>query len=66
MSCKFCQKIWNSEEEYRGRFENHYDETSAIVLEDGKPYLYVPCEDDWYSGTTMQINHCPKCGRKLI
>lgn len=65
--CELCKKIWSSQEEYCKQFaHHHYDETYALVMEDGKPYLYVPCEDWYYSDVVMQVNYCPKCGRKLI
>lgn len=66
MSCNFCETIWLSEDHYRTKFSNHWDERKAIVIEDGEPYLYIPCDDPYYSGTVMQINYCPKCGRKLV
>lgn len=64
--CELCKKIWSSQEEYCKQFVYHYDETYALVMEDEKPYLYVPCEDWYYSDIVMQVNYCPKCGRKLI
>lgn len=64
--CELCKKIWSSQEEYQRQFRYHYDETYALVMEDGEPYLYVPCEDWYYSDIVMQVNYCPKCGRKLI
>lgn len=66
MECKLCEKIWKSEDDYRNQFKYDWDEGNAIVMEDRKPYLYVPCDDSYYSGTVMQINYCPKCGRKLV
>lgn len=65
MECKLCETIWSSKECYTNQFSHHWDEEKAIVMEDGKPYLYIPCEDFYYSDTVMQINYCPKCGRKL-
>lgn len=65
IGCKFCEKIWNSQEEYKNQFEYYWDERNSIVMKDGEPYLYVPCEDYFYSDVVMQINYCPKCGRKV-
>lgn len=67
MSCEFCKKIWNSKDEYTEQFEYPYDEDVAIVLDedDNKPSLYIPIGDYYYSDTYLQINYCPKCGRKL-
>jgi hypothetical protein len=65
--CEFCKKIWNSEKEYRNQFKRDWEERVAIVLdEDDEPALYIPVQDDYYSTTYLQINYCPKCGRKLI
>ena len=68
MACDFCKKIWNSKEEYATQFTHPYDENVAIVLDKwygDKPSLYVPIEDWFYSDTYLQIDYCPKCGRKL-
>ena len=64
--CPLCEKIWNSKEEYQNFVGDHWEEKNTIVMEYGKPYLYIPIEmDDYYSDTYMQINYCPKCGRRL-
>ena len=65
MNCDFCSKIWSSQSEYKKQFEHPYDETNAIVMESGSPYLYVSIGDWYYSDTYIQLNYCPKCGRKL-
>ena len=65
MDCEFCKKIWNSKEEYKNQFESTWEEDNAIVMENGKPSLYVPCDDWYYAKTVMQINYCPNCGAKL-
>lgn len=62
--CPLCDKIWSSKEVYE--YETDWCERIAIVIEDGKPWLYVPCEDVYYSDTKLQINFCPKCGRRLV
>lgn len=64
-NCSLCNKIWVSKEAYQDNFERHYDEDCAIVMEDEELWLYVPCGDWYYSDTVMQINFCPKCGRKI-
>ena len=68
MSCKFCEKIWANKDEYRNQFKYDWDEEIAIVLDedlDGKPALYIPIDDYYYSDTYLQINFCPICGRRL-
>lgn len=68
MACDFCKKIWSSKEEYTKEFEYSFDENIAIVLDErsNKPSLYIPIEDCYYSDTYLQIDYCPKCGRKLM
>ena len=66
MKCELCETIWKNVSHYTNQFENSYDEVAAIVMKNGMPYLYIPCEDYYYSGTVMQINYCPKCGRDLV
>lgn len=64
--CEFCKRIWSSEEEYKNQFKHDWDEQVAIVLdEDNEPALYIPVQDYYFSTTYLQINYCPKCGRKL-
>lgn len=66
MSCEFCKKIWANKDEYQNQFKYDLDEKPAIVLDkSNKPSLYVPIEDWYYSDTYLQMNYCPKCGRKL-
>ena len=62
--CPLCDTIWSSKEAYE--YEMDWPEKIAIVMEDEKPWLYVPCEDSYYSDTKLQINYCPKCGRRLV
>lgn len=64
--CPLCDEIWSSTEAYQNFCEHSYREKNVIVMENGKPWLYIPCEDDYYSDTRMQINYCPKCSRKLV
>lgn len=66
ISCEFCKKIWSSQEEYISQFEHYWEQENAIVTKNEEPYLYAPCEQDYYySGVVMQVNYCPKCGRKI-
>ena len=66
-SCEFCKKIWDNLNIYQAQFSHEWEERNAIVMQGYEPYLYVPCEDDpFYSDIVMQIDYCPKCGRKLI
>lgn len=62
--CPLCDKIWSSKETYE--YAMDWPDKIAIVMEDGKPWLYIPCEDSYYSDTKIQINYCPKCSRKLV
>ena len=61
--CPLCSNIWSSAESYK-KFANDSDAyyKTVIVVWDDKPWLYTMC-DDWY---LMQINLCPKCGRRLM
>ena len=61
--CPLCDVIWISKEAYE--YIMDWPEKIAIVMEDEKPWLYIPCEDVYYSDTKLQINFCPKCGRRL-
>ena len=63
--CDFCKEIWDSKEEYRNHFLHCYEEEMAIVMENGEPWLYIPCEDPCYSDNIIKLNYCPKCGREL-
>lgn len=62
--CPLCDEIWSSKEAYE--YAMDWPDKIAIVMENGKPWLYVPCEDSYYSDTRLQINYCPKCSRKLV
>lgn len=64
--CPLCDEIWSSKEAYQNFCEYSSRERIVIVMEDGKPWLYIPCADEFYSDTKIQINYCPKCGRKLV
>ena len=64
--CEFCEKIWDSVSEYKKNFSYNYEERDAIVMYSGRPGLYVSCDDYYYSRVVMDVNYCPKCGRKLI
>ena len=74
MSCDFCKKIWNSVKEYKEdckerfkdmEYKSEYYEEDVIVMFNGKPWLYITCEDYYYNDINRQINYCPICGRKL-
>ena len=64
--CPLCDEIWSSKEAYQNFCEYSSRERIVIVMEDGKPWLYIPCADEFYSDTRLQINYCPKCRRKLV
>jgi hypothetical protein len=61
--CPLCNNIWSSAETYK-KFFNDSDAyyKTVIVVYDDEAWLYTMC-DDWY---LMQIDYCPKCGRKLV
>lgn len=59
--CPLCDMIYCCDKAY----ENTYPEKPGIVMDGDEYGLYVPCEDDYYSGVKMYINYCPKCGRRL-
>lgn len=66
-NCDFCNKIYSSKEEY-DEFCGHnwWNEIDAIIMDkNNQPGLYVPCDDSYYSRIVMDINFCPKCGRKI-
>ena len=63
-SCDFCSKIWSSQDEYQLSCKP-WDEVPTIVMKDGKPHLYVPCDDWYYTRCVTELNYCPVCGRKL-
>ena len=62
--CPLCDKVWSSKEAYE--YSMDWADRCAIVMENGKCWLYVPCRDVYYSDNVMQINYCPKCGRELV
>lgn len=64
--CPLCDKIWSSMEAYKQDIGSRWDEPQAIIMQDDEPWLYIPIDDCYYSNTYMQINFCPKCGRKLV
>jgi hypothetical protein len=64
--CDLCDKIWSNLDAYKEQFGCHWDEANSIIMVGDKPYLYVPCDDYYYSRCVEEANYCPKCGRKLI
>ena len=65
VGCDLCKKIWNNVNEYKNQFKNSWYEEISIVMKDDSPWLYIPVDDSYYSGTYMPVNFCPKCGRKI-
>lgn len=63
--CPLCSRIWSSAETYENSCKSPYQEEIVIVMKDDKPWLYIPIDDWYYSDTYIQINYCPKCGRRL-
>lgn len=37
----------------------------CIVKSDENYFLWLECEDWYYSGNVIELNYCPICGRKL-
>ena len=69
--CDFCKDCNKTESEFQNRCESSWNEYTTIVRYyndyglNNNYGLYVPCEDDYYSGTVLDIEYCPKCGEKL-
>lgn len=61
--CPLCDKIWNAGPE----FVEHRKESDVDLVwaNDGSVYLLFENLGDNLSAC-MQINYCPKCGRKLV
>ena len=65
--CNFCNKVYDESELNsihpmdRDGFLNcvTYDKEDDIFC------LWHECEDDYYTGNIMEINYCPRCGRRL-
>ena len=64
-SCDLCEKIWDNIDEYQGQFRYLSDEKIGIVMKGRSPWLYIPVDPPYYSDAYIQINFCPKCGRRV-
>lgn len=65
-TCEFCNKIYDTQElnetYYRDReFMNYI----TYNRDDDTYNIWHECDDDYYSGEVLEINFCPKCGRKI-
>lgn len=65
-TCEFCNKIYDTQElnetYYRYReFMNYI----TYNRDDDTYNIWHECDDDYYSGEVLEINFCPKCGRKI-
>lgn len=65
-TCEFCNKIYDTQElnetYYRDReFMNYI----TYNRDDDTYNIWHECDDDCYSGEVLEINFCPKCGRKI-
>ena len=61
--CNLCNNIKKIEQ-----YEevDSWDRKNTIVQKKDKTFgLWIECDDYYYSGVAMEINYCPKCGRKL-
>ena len=65
VGCDLCEKIWDNIDEYQGQFRYLSDEKIGIVMKDRNPWLYIPVDPPHYSDVYVQINFCPKCGRRV-
>lgn len=66
MSCELCDKVWNNLKEYKNAMDNNPWDYDYIIFRSKDHYnLFLPC-DDYYYNTSITINYCPNCGRKLI
>ena len=59
---RFLQEYYNSL-----HWSNRYVLPEVFIMKYKNQYdLFIQCKDDYYSGVYIDnIEHCPKCGRKL-
>ena len=65
--CNFCDKVYD-ESELNSLHPMDRDGFLNCVTydkEDDTFCLWHECEDDYYTGNIMEINYCPRCGRRL-
>lgn len=60
--CPLCDEIWSSKEAYQESVGDPFYENIVIIMQNDEPHLYIP----GFSVLYMQINYCPKCGRRLV
>ena len=66
--CDLCDEILRVQSpEWRKKFPHYYNEVDCLVRVDDNYKIYSATPDDpYYSGTMdIEVNYCPKCGRKL-
>lgn len=64
--CSFCNKIYNTQK-LKETYWADRDVVNCITHneEDNTYNIWHECEDDCYSDEILEINFCPKCGRKI-
>ena len=64
--CDFCNTIYNAIELKRKYWADR-EVCDCITYDEkiGEYCLWHECIDDYYTGNIMEINYCPRCGRKL-
>ena len=60
--CEFCDNIKDVEQYEK---ISSLDRMDCIVKDKDCYYYWYECSDFYYSGTTIELHYCPKCGRKL-
>lgn len=66
IKCDFCNTIYNASELKRQYWADR-EVCNCITYDEGidEYCLWNECVDDYYTGNIMEINYCPKCGKKL-
>jgi len=63
--CDFCKEIKDFMK-YGAADVNPYERKNCIVKDsENNKGLWIECDDYYYSGWALDINFCPKCGKKL-
>ena len=63
--CWLCNKIYDTKELYE--MDSWDREVCCITYNknDDTYNIWSECDDDYYSGEILEINFCPRCGRKI-
>lgn len=60
--CDFCKKIIDAKSGYLNALSTEND----FIFEDNDEYYLRIDTGDSFCPSTMKINYCPICGRKLV